>query len=302
MISPRYDLPLVKDGLGRFQILLTSIVTVLIFWAVLGMSILSAVGQSWQSDLTGKALVEIAVLDQNSDEDAGFLREVDLQEKQDLVMSALRENTDVSKVEIISKSEISSILTPLLGETIAGLDIPHPRLLAVEIDTESDRAALSKLTKDIEQRYDGVTVQGHNKWLAGLLGIIDTARNVAAIVAIILSCVVLLVMSGVVQARMVSLKSDLEVLHLIGAPDAYVASQFSRQTFLLSLRGTLVGVIIAVIGVMVLGIERLSYGGIEESVVLGMMMILFVVLPILLPFLSSLCARYVSVRALRAMP
>ena len=101
----------------------------------------------------------------------------------------------------------------------------------------------------------------------------------------------------------------IQVLHLIGARDGYIAAQFQWQALMLALRGGLVGIGLAALTLFAIGhaaeATRLqgSEGGLLPSVQLALPgWIALALLPLLAGLIALITARITVLRALARMP
>jgi cell division transport system permease protein len=132
------------------------------------------------------------------------------------------------------------LLEPWLGAG-AGLEgLPLPALIDVTLSRDAP-ADLDALRRRLQSVAPAAVVDDHRAWFGRLLRL---ARGVqvaaAAVVALIASSVAAVVVLAT-RATLAANRDVLEVLHLIGARDSFVARQFQAHAVRLSLRGALVG-------------------------------------------------------------
>jgi cell division transport system permease protein len=96
----------------------------------------------------------------------------------------------------------------------------------------------------------------------------------------------------------------IELLHLIGALDSYVARQFQAHALKMSLRGGLVGLILAVLSVLL--VDRALQGAdvplLPVLPIRGLEVALLALLPVLVAMVAMLTARLTVLRTLGRMP
>ena len=100
-----------------------------------------------------------------------------------------------------------------------------------------------------------------------------------------------------------------EVLHLIGARDGYIAGQFQRQALALALRGGLLGLLLTVATLLGIGHAGAATALFGERVRLLPALalapwhwLLLAVLPLFASLIAMLTARVTVLRALKRMP
>ncbi|MGE0719891.1 MAG: cell division protein FtsX, partial [Alphaproteobacteria bacterium] len=148
-----------------------------------------------------------------------------------------------------------------------------------------------------------ISVDDHRLWLDRLLAWVDAVRLGALAV---LACAVVGIVLTVALATRAALaihRDVIEILHMIGAQDRYIARQFQRQALWMGLRGGLVGAVLATLLILFVGssgsgmqpglLPALALGAREWAAIAA--------LPLGSAAIALLVARLVVMRALRLM-
>lgn len=236
MFSRRTDLPFDADAFGRF---LPWIIAFMVFLAILataGAFVLhDAVGR-WSAGVARTLTVQIPppAGDQAMPpgEDPRVIE----------ALKVLRTTPGISRADVLDDARLAALLEPWLGPSGGAAGLPLPRLIDVEsaggLDVDALRNRLAAAVK-------GVSVDDHRVWLDRLIRLVNAIEWTAAA---ILALIALVTIGTVVYATRTSLavhRQAIEVLHLIGAHDAYVARQFAGRALGLGLRGGLLGLVLA---------------------------------------------------------
>jgi len=294
MFRQHFDLPLGEDGSGRF---VPWIVAVMVYLATLSVAAGMAVNRSvdkWDIGLEGTVTVEIAASNAAA-ENAG--------ERMARALSLLRETAGVRSAIPIPDDEISRLLEPWLGQGDVPLTLPIPQLIDVRLEagTKLDLDALGTL---LANAVPGARLDDHQYWTERLL---DFGRSVQITSAFIVALVALAGAGTVVFATRAGLaihREVIELMHLVGSRDSYIAGQFQAHAMSLSLRGGVVGL---ALGAATLGVLRGIAAPIEGSllptvnITAGAWAVL-AALPLLAGLIATITARVTVVRALREMP
>ena len=235
ILGRRADLPLDRDSLGRYLPFLIAFMVYLAILAVMGLVVLNALTEKWDKGVAGTLSVQIAPTD-NPSQDAALLQEV---------IKVVRATDGVENAEPLSKGRIFALLEPWLGAAGGSNDLPIPALIDVKLDSGAsiDVAALSKRLSRIST---GVSVDDHRVWLDQLIRLLATIEGLAALV---LALIMLATVGTIIFTTRSSLavhQGAIEVLHLIGAQDIYIAGQFAHRAFILGLKGGVLGLLLAV--------------------------------------------------------
>ena len=233
------DLALGRDSSSRF---LPSLLAVMVYLAALAaigaLTARSFVGD-WNDRLTGTLTVQVPPA-------AGG----ESREALDAVLRLLRVTPGVVAAEPLPPELASSLLEPWLGTELVD-SLPLPGLIDVRVDG-AQPLDLAALRERLENAAPGTTLDDHGRWLAD-------ARSAARAVTVIATSVLAVVLVAAVLAVVFTVRTglavhrdEIEILHLIGAPNSYIARQFQWHTARLSVVGGLGGALLAVLSVLAL--------------------------------------------------
>ncbi len=126
-----------------------------------------------------------------------------------------------------------------------------PRLIDVRIDPAAppDLAALRARLATLP----GAVLDEHRLWLDGLADLALSIEITALLILALIGAVAVLTVIFTTRAGLAVHHGVIEVLHLIGARDGYIARQFARQVLSLGLRGGIAGLALAVLTLLGIG-------------------------------------------------
>jgi len=152
----------------------------------------------------------------------------------------------VGEVKVYSKTESERLLEPWLGSGLDLGELPVPRLIVVKLrdglkpDLVSFRAALSK---DVP----GSSLDDHALWLDRLVVMANSIVFVALVVFALVVMAMVTAVAFATRGAMAGNREIIDVLHMVGAADSFIASQFQRHFIGLGLKGGLIGAVSAVL-------------------------------------------------------
>ena len=235
MFARRSDLPLDKDALSRFLPCLIAFMVFLAILAMAGMLVLNATASRWDQGIRGTLTVQVMPVEDPSKDD----------ERLQVVLSVLAQMPEIDRYEMLTDDRLLKLLEPWLGPATGSRDLPLPRLVDVELKTGADLNA-EVLSRQLAARVPGTSVADHRIWLKRLVRLIQTVEGLATLV---LAFIALATVGTVVFTTRTGLdihREAIEVMHLIGAQDSYVAGQFASRAFSLGLKGGVFGLLLAV--------------------------------------------------------
>lgn len=220
----------------------------------------------------------------------------------DQLLDVLVTTPGVLSARALSPAATSALLEPWLGEAAFSAELPLPRIIDVQLD-DGESLDTDLLAARLANITPGVTVDDHRVWLAGL---IDLARSLEIAAA----AIVLVIAAGAVITVIFATRSGLavhyriiELLHFMGARDAYVAKQFQTHAMWLGVRGSLLGTLVA--AVILFGIGYISRGidaAFLPSLALSpVQLVSLVLVPVASVLIAMATARQTVMRALAHM-
>ena len=247
MLLRKSIVPLNSDATGRF---LPWLVAVMVYLAALALVSAMAMGKivtRWDHGLSGQITVQLPV----SEED---LTETEIGARRDRVIDLLLQSPGVLSADHIGAVETAALLEPWLGKSSGLSELPLPDLIAVEID-QTDPPSTSSLAARITEIVPGATIDDHQRWLGNLLNLARSIEIVAALVVFLVGLSAVIMVVFVTRMGLAVHYQIVELLHLIGAQDAYIAREFQAHSLKLGFFGGLVGVSLA--AVTIFGISQL---------------------------------------------
>jgi len=287
----RYDLPLNRSGNGRFIILLITMMTFLAVLAISASFALSGVAAKWSTGLENKLTIEIPA----GETDVSALK-VEVKKKLDSI-------DNISKIDVMSDDAIAALVAPWLGADFALEEVPMPALIAVETK-ENTRAFIDKLQKDLSEINSAIIVDAHEEWLEDFLRMIGALKFGAMFVSLVIAATAIVAITGIIRARMSEHRPDVELLHLMGASDAYIAGQFQRYALRLGLLGGAFGLFAGALGLAIfsVGINAGASDLFPSLRLSGLAIFVLFCLPFVSCALCSTTAKITVLRSLARMP
>ena len=293
MFSRRTDLPLDKDALSRFLPWLIAFMVYLAALAQAGLIGLDDLARRWDTGMAAQLTVQIP-----SDPEAG---EAANARRLQVALNMISETPGVVHTEVVSEAKVLQLLSPWLG-VVQAADVPLPRLIDVETDpdiTLDTRVLQQKLSRTIA----GTQVDDHGVWLARLIEMVRTLEALAAGVLVLILSSATATVIFTTRTGLTVHREAIEVLHLTGAHDSYIAKQFAGRAWALGLKGGFIGLVLAVPTMVLLGYvaDRLQAGMLPDMALPPLGWLSLAVLPLAAGLAAGFTARFTVVRNLRRM-
>lgn len=234
MLGRRTDLPLGRDTTSRVVPWIIALMTYLAALALAGSLLLNGFAARWDAGLAGTLTVQVPTPE-------GADPGPNLQ----AALRLLRRTPGVLSARQLEQAEVQALLEPWLGPGGHGAELPLPGL--IDVTLEPGRVVdLEDLGGRLQQPAPGALIEDHGLWRGQLVSL---ARSIAittlTVVALIAVAAVLVVIFAT-RAALSTHRDVIEVLHLVGAHDDYVARQFQAHMVRKGLAGGIGGVMLAV--------------------------------------------------------
>lgn len=298
MFNRRSDLPLGSDANSRF---LPGMVAVMVFLATIslaGAMSLQVVLERWNRDVSGTLTVQLMPAGGDpakADKETG--------RRLNAVLEVLRTTPGVAAARPLDQQQIADLLEPWLGSADLLADLPVPRLIDVTI-IPGATVNLDPLSTRLAEVAPGTSLDDHQVWLSKLVRLGHGLELLGMTVVLLVGMATAATVMYATRTGLAVHRPVIEVLHLIGAQDDYIARQFAHRSLLLGLRGGFIGMGMAV---PVLGGVSWLAARIDDRMMPDMTLgflhwMALGALPVAAGYLAMATARITVHRALARMP
>ncbi|MBI4184863.1 MAG: cell division protein [Proteobacteria bacterium] len=244
------DVPLRRDTTSRFLPWLIGLMVYLAALLVAGAIALDGAADRWDRAITGTVTVQVPAASEAAE--AG--------RRVEALLDLLRQTPGVAAATAVPPEGLAKLLEPWLGPGAASAGLPLPGLIDVRVE-ERSRIDFAALSAKLAEAVPGTAVDTHELWAGRIVAL---ARSLQALAALIVGLVAGAAVAAVVLSARAGLsvhREAIELLHLIGAEDSYIAGQFGRQALDLALVGGFLGLFGALATLLFLSWMARGIGG-----------------------------------------
>ena len=252
----RFDIAFDQDGSGR---LLPAIIALMVYLATLALAgslALNSAVLRWTEGLSDSLTVQIAEpLSEPTPGAAatpGFeaaQQRVSMDQAVERALEILRRTPGIASAEAIGDDQIATLLEPWLGRSVIGADLPMPRLIEAMVGDKS-ALDLAALRTNLADEVPGAVVDDHSLWRQQLVDFARAVEGVSFFIVLLIGGAASAVVVYATRSGLLVHQETIEVLHLIGAQDSYVAGQFQSRAVGIALKGGLIGLALALVTLM----------------------------------------------------
>jgi cell division transport system permease protein len=234
----RLDLPFQQDASGRFLPWIIALMVYLAAMGGVGLILLSDALAQLNASLAGSVTLQVPA-------DVS-------QPRIEMALGALKQTKGVISARLLQADETAKLLQPWLGNSVAVATLPLPHLVDVRIDPQAS-IDYTTLRQQLDSIVPNAQLENNDSWLGTAR---DFALRIEGVITAGVVAVTALIITIIIFAARIGLaihRSVIELLHLLGARDAYIARQFQVHALSLGLRGGVIGGAAAALTILVLG-------------------------------------------------
>jgi cell division transport system permease protein len=195
---------------------------------------LSRLASDWTEGLSGSVTVQLLPSAQISPDDQ--LKEA---------LRLVKQWPGIFDAEPVSRSEAARMLEPWLGEGNVIEDLPVPQLIRVTL-VPGKPVELEGLGHALADGVPGAQLDDHKRWNQELASFASSSEAVGWAVLLLIAVATFAIVIYATQSGLQAHREIVEVVHMIGARDVFIASEFQRHFLWLGLRGGMIGFVIAI--------------------------------------------------------
>ena len=239
MIARKKELPLQDDSSNLFLQIMISIAVFLFGVTLAGVLSINSMLAAWNESILGSLTVQIMPINDVNQEQAA----AETLAQQEKAVELLKSKPEVEKVTPLNNAQLQKLIQPWLKP-------------GAEVD-------FLRWSEELAETAPQASLDNHKLWLNKLIKFADGLKVLALAV---LTLVVLITSGAIFYCTQTSLglhKYIIEILHLMGAKDTYVAQQYAKRTAWLGFLGGLYGLVLAIPTIFVIAnLARQIEGGI----------------------------------------
>ncbi|MGB2178544.1 cell division protein FtsX [Hyphomonas sp.] len=245
--------------------------------------------RSWTAEVEGELTVTLQDVDRRAAEDARKL---------------IEKTEGVTSAHLLSKEEIDELLAPNFGNRGLPDSLPLPQLVAVTADPGVVDMGPTLQRVLTEAGYDSA-VDEHADWAGDVRRVLAITRLIALTAVALLASTAVAVIAFATHAALLARRDIVDVLHLSGARDRFIASLFERRFWVLGLRAGAVGALLALGAAAAAIFAAKAHGGhaglLPELSLDYLDLVVLVLTPVIAGLAARIAARVTVIRALKSM-
>ncbi len=294
-------LPLDADELSRFLPWTIAFMTYLASLALAGGLALAAVTARFDPGEMRNLTVAIPpplAADNSTAEQGPKARQARVAAALDL----LRNTPGIIAAEAMERREVVALLEPWLGNTASLEDLPLPDIIDITVDRTAEIDTQGLGTR-LSAAVPGATLDDHGLWFARITGFVHSTQMVAAVIVLLTCAAAVFTVVFVTRSGLAVHRDIIEMLHVIGAEDGYIAREFQNHALRLGLSGAVPGLLAAVLTIELLGLaaSRVDAALLPDIHLSAKAWVALALVPVVAGLIAMMTARATVMRRLSRM-
>ena len=228
--TPRFETPIVPRNSisGRALVAIVAIMTFLASLTVGSVLLVYRSADQWRSDVAREVTIQVRPAQgRNLDADV------------DRAAALAKGIPGVGDVRAMSRQEAAQLLVPFMGAGLALDELPVPRMIVVALGSGS--ADLAQLRRVLSADVPSASLDDHRSWTNHMRAMADSAVIGGVVILVLMLVATVLSVSFATRGAMATNRQVIEVLHFIGARNAFIARHFQGHFLMLGLQGGAIG-------------------------------------------------------------
>jgi cell division transport system permease protein len=184
-----------------------------------------AAAGAWTSEVSGELTIRVRGSDADAQRAAGIIGTV----------------SGVASAHVLTRAESEELLRPWLGATGLPESLQLPRLIAVNATIDAGEAIAASL----KASGINVIIDDHAAWSSDARRATDTIGLIALSAVLLLGATGVAVIAFATHATLLARRDIVELLHLSGAKDDFIAGVFERRFLMLGVQAGALGALLA---------------------------------------------------------
>ena len=288
----RKEIPLDDEETSFFMYVLSSIYTYLFVIVLAIVMAVNSMADNWEKDIMGALTVQIIPVE---DENKHIDQEKTL-EQQNKVLQFMENVSGVKSVRVLSSEDIEKLMTPWLGNKVDISELPIPALLDVGLKDDGS-INYDEVTRGLKQITPNASIDNHRLWLNRLLKFASSLKHTALLVLLMVAGICALSIYYSTRTSLWINRESLEILHVVGAPDKYIAKQYALNYAKIGFFSGIIGLMAAVPCIILVGKYGISTGsGLISGARLSVLAWAIIMITPLISCAYSMATSYLTVR------
>lgn len=206
--------------------------------------------QAWGAQIEGEVTVQLRNMDRRAGETTS-----------DMIAAV----EGVKSARLLSRDEVNEALEPFFGSAGMPAGMPQPLIIVVEAVSDDGTLLAPQIDALLNESGLDAIVSSNWQYSDDVKDLLAVLRLIAIGVVVLLSATAIAVIAFATHAALLARRGIVDVLHLSGAEDRYIAGLFERRFWILALKAGAGGAIAALMVTALIVFSGSNAGEVEAQ-------------------------------------
>ncbi len=222
---------------GRALAIVVIIMTFLASITAGSVELISAASSGWSADIAREMTIQVRPASSR-----------DLEADVKAAAAIAQTTAGIAEVRIYTKAESERLLEPWLGTALPFEQLPVPRIITLKLVGGSSilpAGLLTDIRKRLAVEVPSAALDDHRQWSSRLATMANALVLIGFFILMLVLCATGLAIAFATRGAMAGTREIVNVLHLVGAEDRFIADEFQRHFLKLGARSGVLGGVLA---------------------------------------------------------
>ena len=172
----------------------------------------------------------------------------EIEERINNISKILKQTPGIKSYYAMTKSETVNLLKPWIGDKI---DITLPRIISVQISNVIP-LNIKALTNEIKNYSSLIKLETYETWMYDFKNTISAVQTLLGVIIFLILTTTAVTISYATKSGLNINKKVINIMHMVGATNKYISTQFSRQMMILAISGGAIGYLVSCFVILII--------------------------------------------------
>lgn len=238
-MSKRTKIPFSHDASGLFLPWISMLMTFIAILTISGGLTAYRALSYWTQNVSASMTVQIPIVDEQ-----GKSRTEQLEQDIETTLTILRTSPGIIGAKVLEDSQMAHLMEPWVNSDIDLATLPLPKIIDVTLDTQNP-PSFSQIKDDLAAQVPIAILDAHQVWLDNLITMADSFMKLTLFILVLLLATTAFTVSYSAKTSLWVHKKVINLVHMMGANDWTIASQYAGRIFKLTITGCFFGCLLA---------------------------------------------------------
>jgi cell division transport system permease protein len=151
----------------------------------------------------------------------------------------------IENVSIVKEDKVRNNISEWFGQDMEEIALELPRVIEFSLKEGVLEKKMHNVKDKIKGKFEDIDIEFYQNYAKRFFNVLNALLILSTLIMAFISLAVVATVIHATKSSLAVHRPYIEILHLIGAKDEYIANQFGIRTLVLALIGLLIGILIS---------------------------------------------------------